>query len=198
MPSDVKIQERWLADNLFAQTLLQVGGIQKMSEIGKIEFFGGDIPAATHLVCDGSEVGTEYASLRNYLIDSGSPFGTANGNPLLPDLRGRVVGITGDGTGLTSRSAGDIAGSETQTDVPQHNHGSGTLVTQGSSSTANSQEGSNRVLGRVQVYRDGPADEVHHASSIGGSTANTGESGGVSIMQPTLFLNSGIRYAAGC
>lgn len=44
------------------------------------------------LICDGSALASGTADvLRQKLIDDGSPYGTSGSDPLLPDLRGRVV-----------------------------------------------------------------------------------------------------------
>ncbi len=52
------------------------------------------------------------------------------GTPLLiPDYRGRVIGISGQGTGLSPREVGDSVGEEQHLliigEIPYHNHGGG-------------------------------------------------------------------------
>jgi microcystin-dependent protein len=84
------------------------------------------------ILAQGQAVTTANAELRTLLLGEGSPFGTdGSGNPLLPDLRGRVpVGVDGAAGRLTTLDAlGQAGGAQTvtltsaQSGMPNHNHG---------------------------------------------------------------------------
>lgn len=86
------------------------------------------------LLCDGREVFRDaYPQLFAVI---GTSFGAGNGSTTfkLPDGRGRVPGMVGSGTGLTSRTIGQAVGEETHTltsnEIPAHTH-SGTTNTTG-------------------------------------------------------------------
>lgn len=67
------------------------------------------------LICDGRAVSrTTYAVLFTII---GTAFGTGDGSSTfnLPDLRGKVAGAIGQGSGLTNRALGANTGSETHT-----------------------------------------------------------------------------------
>jgi len=78
------------------------------------------------LLCNGAAVSrTTYASL---FAAIGTSFGAGDGSTTfnLPDPRGRAVGISGQGSGLTNRTAGTSVGTETHTlskaELPTHAH----------------------------------------------------------------------------
>lgn len=89
---------------------------------------------AGFLLVAGQAVTTDHAALRQLLLDDGSPHGTSSGDPLLPDLRGRVpVGLDNMG----GSDAGRLSGSNTlggtggaekvtltsaQSGLPSHTH----------------------------------------------------------------------------
>lgn len=75
--------------------------------------------------CDGRLLSTtDYALLFRVI---GYSFGGSGDQFRLPDMRGRVPGAKGQGTGLTNRALGDYVGEETHTltiaEMPSHNHG---------------------------------------------------------------------------
>jgi microcystin-dependent protein len=77
------------------------------------------------LICDGRSLSkTEYPLLFDVI---GYSFGGSDISFSLPDPRGRVIGYTGSGAGLTTRTAGTSVGAETETldisEMPAHNHG---------------------------------------------------------------------------
>lgn len=78
------------------------------------------------LKCDGRSINrNRYSALFNLI---GTTYGSDDSETFkLPDCRGRVVGCIGSGSGLTSRNAGNIVGTETHTlttdEMPTHNHG---------------------------------------------------------------------------
>ena len=77
------------------------------------------------LKCDGRSLSrTEYAELFEII---GTSFGSDNSQTFkLPDLRGRVMGAVGQGSGLTNRAMGAAVGTETHTlasnEMPSHTH----------------------------------------------------------------------------
>ncbi|MDE1149913.1 MAG: tail fiber protein [Azospirillaceae bacterium] len=106
---------------------------------GEIRAFGFTFPPANWSQCNGQQVGisqnnTLYAVIGNtYGGDLQSYFN-------LPNLMGRIPVSTGNGVGLTPRTAGQVAGSDTvtllSTNYPAHNH---TMNVDAPSATANPQ-----------------------------------------------------------
>jgi microcystin-dependent protein len=89
------------------------------------------------LVCDGRALNvTDYRFLFDVI---GYSFGSNGVSQFkLPDPAGRVIGVIGSGTGLTTRALGDTVGAETHVltipEMPSHNHGtdvSGSIVGNG-------------------------------------------------------------------
>jgi len=72
------------------------------------------------LVCDGAAISrTTYASLFAVI---GTNFGVGNGSTTfnLPDFRGRVFGMAGQGSGLTNRTLGASVGTEAEALTTNH------------------------------------------------------------------------------
>lgn len=89
------------------------------------------------LLCDGREIYRDaYPAL---FATIGTSFGAGNGTTTfkLPDGRGRVPGMTGNGAGLTARNMGQAIGEETHmltaNEIPAHTH-TGTTNTTGAHS----------------------------------------------------------------
>lgn len=86
------------------------------------------------IICDGRSLSrTTYSELFDII---GTSFGTNSISTFnIPDCRGRTLGAIGNGSGLTSRSIGDVVGSETHTmstnEMPSHTH-TGTTSSNGS------------------------------------------------------------------
>lgn len=93
--------------------------------VGEIRMFAGNFAPNGWLMCDGSlQPISEYETLYNligttYGGDGQSTFG-------LPDLRGRVPVHQGQGSGLSPRVIGELAGAEsvmlTGQQIPVHEH----------------------------------------------------------------------------
>lgn len=101
---------------------LMSGGIP----IGSVQAFAGSEVPAKWLLCDGAAVSrTTYAAL---FAAIGTIYGAGDGITTfnLPDLRGRTVIGTGQGSGLTNRPLGVSVGAETHTlsvaEMPSHTH----------------------------------------------------------------------------
>lgn len=85
------------------------------------------------LKCDGRSLSREeYSELFEVI---GTSFGSNDSSTFkLPDLRGRVMGGIGQGSGLTNRTLGTVVGAETHTltstEMPSHSH-TGTVDSSG-------------------------------------------------------------------
>ena len=97
--------------------------------VGRLVWEITDIVPTGWLAANGQVVTSTYPVLRSALITKGFPYGDdGSGNPRLPDIRGRVVIGTGQGSGLTNRALGAISGAESvlltgrQSGIQQHNH----------------------------------------------------------------------------
>jgi microcystin-dependent protein len=175
------------------------------------------------LVCDGRSLSkTSYPLLFNVI---GNSFGGSGDTFNLPDPKGRVIGYTGTGTGLTSRTAGTNLGAETETldisEMPSHNHG-GTTGTDGDHTHGVNDPGHSHVYvlakddgnsshtdgqhpaGDAAVTSD-PKNTTTQSSTTGITLNNAGDhshtialqGGGqpFSNMQPTLFFGNMFIYS---
>lgn len=135
----------------------------------------------TFLLCNGQSVSrTTYANLFDVI---GTTFGAGDGSTTftLPDFRGRVAGMIGQGSGLTNRIPGDYVGEESHTltagETPQVYVNSGELT-------------------RVQLGTDnGVAYGVRRNDSTFGNLSTLGGSQPHNNMQPTLFAGNYFIYA---
>lgn len=116
----------------------------------------------------------------------------AAGKPIaLTRMLGRVIGIAGDGAGLTSRQLGQFLGAETHTltvaEMPAHTHGPGTLG------------GELDNIGRGGGTGGPGGQGASHFDAIVPFALSTGESGSTggdqphNNMQPTVFLNAMVK-----
>ena len=167
----------------------------------------GDIKQSVHssahngwLKCDGTAISrTAYADL--FAIIS-TNFGSGNGTTTfnLPDARGRVLGTTGAGSGLTSRSLGASVGAETHTltvgEMPVHSHGvTDPGHTHSYTNNTNDQNTDNAFASETA------ADQVDLNVTTGSSTTgitinNTGGGDAHNNIQPTLFIGNTFIFAA--
>ena len=166
------------------------------NEIGDVKY---SVRSNDHLgwfICDGRSLSREtYSNLFSII---GTTYGSNSGTTFnLPDCRGRVLGGSGSGSGLTSRSAGTLLGTETHTmtvnQMPTHSHGitdpthahnvTNTVVTNGLNTLTESDStlGNEINLAATQTTTS--------TSSATGITINTaGNSQAFNIMQPTAFI----------
>lgn len=137
------------------------------------------------LICDGSAISrTTYSGLAALFasLTPQYPFGNGNGTTTfnLPDLRGRVGGGIGSGSGLTTRAVGTAVGEENHTltiaEIPSHTH------TVGSYSNAGWPNYGWNVANSYSVN-----STVTSNATGGGGSHNT--------MQPTLFAGNYFIYA---
>lgn len=157
------------------------------------------------LLCDGRSLNRhEYSHLFDVI---GTAYGSANAESFnLPDARGRVPGLAGQGTGLTLRNAGQKMGSETHTlteaQLAAHSHG---VTDPGHFHTFttinddfNGNGGNDNGFSRDAIPN--PPDNTHIKSwntnsKTTGITINTkGNSDPFSIMQPTLIIGNLFIY----
>lgn len=128
--------ERFVRDRL--APLLAMAGNMGSMPVGGIMPWLVSTPPAGFLLVAGQAVTSDHAALRDLLVADGSPHGTSGGDPLLPDLRGRVpVGLDNMGGSDAGRltvanSLGGVGGEEKHTlltsEMPAHTHGPGAGV----------------------------------------------------------------------
>nr|WP_243435947.1 tail fiber protein [Acanthopleuribacter pedis] len=149
--------------------------------IGTIIAYSGSDPPTGWLLCNGEAVppGEEFKKLRDEVRTN---FGTnLAGQPLLPDLQGRVPLGSGKGEGLSQRTIGESLGKEKHTltaaEMPKHDH---EIRTAG---RINHQIGGKPGIGWGD-YKDVP-------SGLAGGLQNTlnGQGEPHNNMQPYLVVN---------
>lgn len=141
--------------------------------IGDMKFSGQSASHGSWLLCDGSSISTTtYSGLFNVI---GYDFGGSGVSFNLPDLRGRVAGAIGTGTGLTTRNLGDEIGEEEHTltidEMPAHDHAGNYLNFNTGAGSTGLIQGNNFNSSATNVV------------SQGGNSAHN-------IMQPTLFVGN--------
>lgn len=145
------------------------------------------------LPCDGAAVSR--ATYSGLFSEIGSAYGNGDGSTTfnVPDLRGRTPLGAGTGGGLSSRSLGDIGGSETQTltntELPTHSHGVNCvagvagLKTPGGNLLAN-------MAGTNNLYSSGAASGTMNSTMI----ANSGTGSAFGIMNPFAVVAYYIEF----
>ena len=138
--------------------------------IGQIMMFGGNFAPRGWALCDGQLLPiAQYSALFSIL---GTTYGGDGRTTFgLPDLRGRVPMHMGTGPGLSGKTLGAKAGSQTTTltegNMPSHTH---TLRAEGTISTSGNPTDNmlGIVTGETKVYSlADPANEINmHADSI--------------------------------
>jgi microcystin-dependent protein len=129
------------------------------------------------LLCDGTAVSTTtYSGL---FALTGYQFGGGGATFNLPDMRGRVPGAIGTGTGLSARTLGQTVGEETHTllqaEIPDYS-----------------------IQGSVCVGNNGGASVRSAVAGTGNSyyDVRSGGSGTpLNVMQPTLFVGNYFIYS---
>lgn len=175
-------------------------GDQKFSAVG-IDHLGW-------LICDGRLLNVKDWLLLFDVI--GYQFGGSGAQFRLPDPAGRVPGVAGSGTGLTTRAIGDSVGEETHVltvaEMPAHNHGGVTgstsidlaqtsivtNVTANTEVTTASAGLSSAYVTGINVTSVDPSittnPHTHTITSQGGDVAHNN-------MQPTLFMGNMFIYS---
>jgi len=151
------------------------------------------------LKCDGRALSrTLYSKLWDAI---GTAFGSGDGSTTfnLPDCRGRVLGVVGQGAGLTNRTIGSSVGAETHTltvdEIPSHSHG---VTDPGHTHTyvnnSNNQNTDNAFASETAAD-DNDLSQTTGSSTTGISINNTGGGGAHNNMQPTIFASSIFIFA---
>lgn len=160
--------------------------------IGQIILFSGNFAPRGWALCDGSllSISTNDAL---YSILGTTYGGDGKTTFALPDLRGRVPMGAGNGPGLTPRTLGQAAGTETHAltgdNVPPHTHPFLAAAGPGTQSTA---AGASLGTFGTSAPPNGPytTEAPSVAMAEGSIGANTGEAGGdIPLVQPSLSLN---------
>lgn len=157
--------------------------------VGDMKFSAQTASHGSWLLCNGASVSTTtYSGLFALL---GYAFGGSGANFTLPDLRGRVPGAIGSGSGLTTRTLGTSTGAETVTlaasEIPAHQHNLLYTVT---GKNANSAVGASFTgPGALPYFVDNSPQNLFIADY------NTGGGGAHNNMQPTLFIGNYFIYS---
>jgi microcystin-dependent protein len=149
------------------------------------------------LLCDGRSLSViDYPQLFSVM---GYSFGGSGSVFKLPDPRGRILGLKGQGSGLSNRTLGENVGAETHTltinEIPTHNHA---LIDIGHSHTITQPIGDD--IASIETIPYYAANDVRETqttitSNTGITIQNTGHSTPYNIMQPTLFMGNLFVFA---
>lgn len=171
----------------------------RVNEIGDLKYSARDEDHNEWFICDGRSLSrAEYPELFEVI---GTSFGNNDGLTFkLPDARGRVPGIVGDGTGLTSRELGDTVGAETTTltvnNLPSHSH---TGTTNSDGAHTHSYVGPTDHVNVTEIGGEKAAQydnmgtrttESSGAHTHTFTTNATGNNESFSRFQPTLFVGN--------
>jgi microcystin-dependent protein len=171
----------------------------RVNEIGDLKYSARSQDHNEWMICDGRSISREEYS---YLFEViGTSFGSADAFTFkIPDARGRVPGIVGDGSGLASRNLGDKLGSETTTlainNLPSHTH-TGTTESAGAHSHSYIRPTDNVSVTEIGGSQAAQFDNMttQTTSSVGDhvhnfTTDSTGMNESFSQFQPTLFVGN--------
>jgi microcystin-dependent protein len=195
-------------------------GTQKDS-IGDIKYSVRSDDHFGWLICDGRDLNTTTYSKLFAVI--GYSFGGSGDTFKLPNPAGRVIGVTGQGSGLTERELGDLSGTEThsltESQIAEHTH---TIESNGSHTHTITDPGHSHNVGNTNLSDgnftvgnpDNSINEQNLQSSqtttsttnttgitinSGGSHTHTAQTTGsgeaFSIMQPTIFIGNTFIYS---
>lgn len=152
------------------------------------------------VICDGRSLNRNVYSQLYAII--GTTFGSASGTTFnLPDCRGKVAGAAGQGAGLTNRSIGDTAGTETHAltvpELPGHTH----TYQDAYFAETNGYKPNGGVFGLSAgsdtdngfLYRT--ANGSYSSTPQNLSSGSTGGNSAFSVMQPTIFLGNVFIYS---
>ena len=155
--------------------------------IGEIRLFAGNFAPRSNAFCNGQLLPISQNTALFSLL--GTTYG-GNGQTTfgLPDLRGRAAMHSGNGSGLTPRSLGEMGGAPTQTllstEMPSHSHTAlaGTIPGQQTSPA-------NNALTRASTGVAYDAATSPNQGPTGGQLGAAGGNQPHNNMQPYLGLN---------
>jgi microcystin-dependent protein len=157
--------------------------------IGQIISAGFNFAPRGYATCDGQLMSIAQNTALFSLL--GTTYG-GNGQTTfgLPDLRGRFGLHQGQGSGLTNRTMGEVAGTESVTlissQMPQHNHVLNAVNASGSSRTAPGNFLGNESQNKTSFYAPAASPSASlNAASIGQAGGNQPHNN----MQPSLVIN---------
>jgi microcystin-dependent protein len=197
-----------------------VFGPQKDS-IGDLKFSARNDDHFGWLKCDGRDLNTTtYSKLFNVI---GYSFGGSGSTFKLPNPAGRVMGVTGQGSGLTERALGDLSGEETHSLIeaelaehthtidssgahthsitdPGHSHNVSNTVRTGSNNTPGSIDDTGIEHDVVDVYNtesdlSGTGITINSGGLHTHTAQTTGSGQAFSILQPTIFMGNTFIYS---
>jgi microcystin-dependent protein len=147
------------------------------------------------LLCNGRSLLVAQYPLLFAII--GYSFGGSGANFNLPDPRSRVLGLIGQGPGLSNRTLGQNVGAETHTlttnEMPAHNH---TINDPGHNHTYQAPITNQAVsFGPFTASDDVSSIQNTSLSTTGITINNTGGGLAHNIMQPTLFIGNLFIYS---
>jgi microcystin-dependent protein len=190
----------------------------KKDYVGDIKFTNRDDDHFGWLKCDGRSLNKNtYSDLFSII---GYSFGGSGNTFSLPNPNGRVLGSTGSGSGLTSRSMGDLSGSETHTltesQMTEHTH---TLSNNGAHTHTINDSGhrhdvdigsANDLSGSPNNDPVADGDDFIRSKTTNSSltgisidsgglhthtASNTGSGEAFNIIQPTIFVGNLFIYS---
>lgn len=155
--------------------------------LGQIQFVGFNFAPRGWLECNGQLLAiNQYQALFSLL---GTIYGGDGRTTFaLPDLRGRSAIGAGTGPGLSTIRQGQRGGAETKvlntSEIPAHNHPSGTLALPGNTSAGSEAIAGNGIPASYPgAYSAATADS---SMPVGGATGNTGGSQSFGLRDPYL------------
>jgi microcystin-dependent protein len=154
--------------------------------IGQISIYAFNFAPRGWMPCDGRLL--HIAQYQALFALIGTTYG-GNGVTTfaLPDLRGRIVVVPGNGPGLTPKTLGEMGGTETNTllisNLPPHNHSINAVSTEGNqNSPTGNLPADTKTLDKE--YSNAAANTTMKTSMVG----NTGNGTPVNNMQPYLSI----------
>ena len=138
-------------------------------------------------LCNGQALSRSTHSALFAIIGTSFGVGDDSTTFTLPDARGRVLGTSGQGSGLTNRTAGQVVGTETETltvrQIPSHDHPpSASAINQGIQFAG----GGGGIF--TNAYAGGSVNNGPNTGLRGGGASHNN-------MQPTLFIGNTFIYA---
>jgi microcystin-dependent protein len=170
----------------------------KPPTVGDMKYSIRDQDHAGWMACNGRSLSrSEYPELFELI---GTKYGSIDSITFkLPDCRGRVLGAIGAGSGLTSRSAGTLIGTETHTltvgEMPSHSH---TINDPGHAhsyiNNTNDQNTDNAFASETAADQE-DLSKTTGSATTGITINNTGGGGAHNNMQPTAFIGNVFLFA---